>query len=53
MPVVRTYKMGDGTTRTDIDPDYERRYREFLMESTPHPDYKDDPTYHMRKDKPK
>jgi hypothetical protein len=33
MPVIRRYRMGNGTTRTEVDPDYERRYREMLMEN--------------------
>lgn len=53
MPVLRDYRMGDGSLRTIIDPDYEHRYREFLMETSPHPSYKTDPTYEMRKDKRK
>ena len=55
MPVIRNYRMGDGTTKTEVDPDYERRYREHLIASAPpqdFPHYKDDPTYHMKR-KPK
>lgn len=51
MPVVRQYKMADGTTRTEIDPDYERRYREFLVSSSPNPHFDADPTYNLRKAK--
>lgn len=53
MPVLRSYRMTDGSLRTIIDPEYERGYREFLMETTKHPSYKTDPTYDMRKDKRK
>lgn len=49
MPVMRDYKMGDGTTKTLVDPDYERRYREFLMSISEQPKYDDDPTYHLKK----
>ena len=49
MPVLRKYKMGDGSVKTDIDPDYEHRYREMLMEHSPNPGWKQDPTYNMRK----
>lgn len=49
MPVIRKYKMGDGSVREAIDPNYERRYREMLMQTTAQPDWKHDPTYHMRK----
>lgn len=47
--VVRSYRMGDGTLRTDIDPDYERRYREMLMATSTHPDFRQDPTYNMKR----
>lgn len=56
MPVIRRYTFGDGTTRTDIDPDYERRYREHLISIDSRPDYHRDPTYNMgkaRKDRQK
>jgi hypothetical protein len=51
MPVIRRYRMGNGTTRTEVDPDYERRYREMLMETAVQPHYTDDPTYNLRKPK--
>ena len=53
MPVLRDYRMGDGTIRTTIDPDYERRYREMLIQTTAHPNWKSDPTYHLSKRRPK
>lgn len=53
MPVFRNYRMADGTTRTLVDPDYEHRYREMLMATSIQPDYHRDPTYHLRKDRPK
>lgn len=53
MPVIRKYKMGDGTLREAVDPDYEQRYREMLMQTTAQPDWKHDPTYHMNKRKPR
>ncbi len=52
MPVMRDYKMGDGSTRTIISPDYEHRYREMLMETTRLPSWRQDPTYDLRKPKP-
>lgn len=45
----RQYKMPDGTLRTQVDPDYEHRYREFLMETSTHPSWRNDPTYNMRR----
>lgn len=53
LPCIRRYRMSDGTTRTDVDPDYERRYREMLV-STPdpaQPNHTDDPTYNLRRKK--
>lgn len=49
MPVIRNYLMGDGSRKVVVDQDYERRYREMLMATSPHPDYKLDPTYNMRR----
>jgi hypothetical protein len=49
MPVMRDYRMNDGTIRTIIDPDYEHRYREMLMQTTAHPSYRQDPTYDLKK----
>ena len=51
MPVIRSYKMADGSTRSLVDPDYERRYREHLMSAAVQPGYRDDPTYDMRRKK--
>lgn len=53
IPVLRDYKMADGTKRTIIDPDYERRYREMLMQTSAHPHYKLDPTYDLKKQRKK
>lgn len=54
MPVLRDYTMGNGEVRNVVDPDYERGYREFLMNTTKHPHYKLDPTYDMKRErKPK
>lgn len=52
MPVLRDYRMGDGSTRHVIDPDYERRYREMLMATTSaahFPSWRSDPTYDLRR----
>lgn len=53
MPVLRDYRMGDGSTKTVVSPDYERRYREMLMETSAHPSYKLDPTYNLAKNNAK
>lgn len=49
MPVVRSYKMWDGSKKTIVDPDYERRYREHMMIAAEQPRYQSDPTYNPRK----
>lgn len=51
MPVLRLYKMADGTQRTEVDPDYEHRYREMLMSASDNPSWRDDPTYNMKRRK--
>jgi len=51
LPCIRRYRMADGTTKTEVDPDYERRYREFLLADSSQPDYRSDPTYNLRKDR--
>lgn len=51
MPVTRDYLMQDGSKMTSVDPEYERRFREFCMQINKHPDYRNDPTYNMRKKK--
>lgn len=53
MPVIRNYLMADGSRKTEIDPDYERRYREHMMTTASYPNWRDDPTYEIRKDKHK
>lgn len=51
MPVLRDYIMGDGSRKTIIDPDYERRYREYLLTlpDDTHPNFRLDPTYDLKK----
>lgn len=51
MPVLRDYKMGDGSRKNLVDPDYERRYREFMITACgdQYPSWRNDPTYNLRK----
>jgi hypothetical protein len=49
MPVIRDYKMIDGSRKTLVDPDYERRYRAHMIENAEQPSYRQDPTYNLRK----
>lgn len=51
MPVIRNYRYANGTVKTEVDPDYERRYREFSLSESLHPHYSLDPTYNLRKDR--
>lgn len=52
MPVLRDYRMGDGSKKTLVDEDYERRYREMLMVASNNPQWRKDPTYNLRRKKP-
>lgn len=49
MPVYRNYRMGNGSVKEYVDPDYERRYREHLMKAAVQPNWQDDPTYHRKR----
>lgn len=49
MPVLRDYKIGNGEVRNVIDPEYERRYREMLVQTSVEPSWKNDPTYNMKR----
>jgi hypothetical protein len=49
MPVYRNYTMRDGRKVEYADPDYEHRYREHLVEAAEQPNWRDDPTYNMRR----
>ncbi len=51
MPVHRTYRLRDGTVLDEVDPDYERRYRAHLLETTAQPGWREDPTYNLRRKK--
>ncbi len=51
LPCIRRYTMADGTIRTEVDPDYERRYRAHLISIDTRPTYDRDPTYNMRRTK--
>lgn len=52
LPCIRDYTMRDGSKLVEVPEDYERRYRAHLMETSPHPDFRRDPTYNLRR-KPK
>lgn len=51
MPVIRAYRFGDGTVKTEVDPNYERRYREHMMTAAEQPKKDSDPTYNLRRRK--
>jgi hypothetical protein len=51
MPVIRNYKMNDGSVRVEVDPDYEHRYREHMISAALQPSWKQDPTYNLRRRK--
>lgn len=52
MPVMRDYVMPNLTKKTIVDPDYEHRYRQHMMESGSGLSFRSDPTYNLRR-KPK
>lgn len=49
MPVLRSYLMPSGERRLIVDPDYERRYREHMLTTTAQPNWRNDPTYNLRR----
>lgn len=49
MPLTRNYLMGDGSRKTNVDPEYERRFREMLVATSTEPSWRQDPTYNMRR----
>lgn len=51
MPLIRDYKMGNGTKVSEVDADYEHRYREHLMRNSDNPRYDNDPTYNLKRKK--
>lgn len=51
MPVIRDYKFANGQRKTEVDPDYERRYREHMMTAAEQPKKSEDPTYNLRRKK--
>ncbi len=51
MPVLRDYRMANGEIRITIDPDYEHRYREMLINTSSNLPYHCDPTYHLRRNR--
>lgn len=53
LPCIRNYRMGDGTTKTEVDQDYEHRYREMLMETSDALHWRNDPTYNLKKQRKK
>lgn len=48
MPVLCNYRMQDGSLRKEVEPEYERRYREHLLHGSVEDDWRDDPTYGRR-----
>lgn len=49
MPVIRDYKMPDGTTKEYVTPEFENRYRAYFFPLIPVPTWKEDPTYNLRR----
>lgn len=51
MPVYRQYRMINGEVVLEVDPDFERRYREHLVRASEQPSYRIDPTYNLKRKK--
>lgn len=51
MPLVRNYRMANGTVKELVEPEYEQRYREHMISASMAPNYKHDPTYNLRRRK--
>lgn len=49
LPCIREYRFANGKVLTEVDPDYERRYREHMMEAAAHPRWDQDEIYYARK----
>lgn len=49
MPVYRNYRMRDGSIQVYVEPDYEHRYREFMMQDAAQKSWRNDPTYNLRR----
>lgn len=51
LPCIRAYRFGNGKEMIEVDPDYERRYREHLVRNGEQPSYENDPTYNLRRER--
>lgn len=51
MPLVRDYTFANGRKVTEVDPEFEQRWRQHCMEINTAPSWRDDPTYFSRKDR--
>lgn len=49
LPVIREYRMANGTVKTEVDSNYEQRYRAHMMQASEQPDWRSDSTYNARK----
>jgi len=49
MPVMRDYRFANGEVRTVVDPDYEQRFRQHMLEAGPGDYFRFDPTYNIRR----
>jgi hypothetical protein len=49
LPCIRDYRFANGERMVEVEPDYERRYREHMMPSAEQPSYRNDPTYDLRR----
>lgn len=51
MPVIRRYVYADGSVRESVDPAYESRFSEHRLATGVGVNWRDDPTYNMKKER--
>lgn len=49
MPVIRDYRFASGKHMTVVEPDFEQGFRGYMMSNSVQPNWRDDPTYNLRK----
>jgi len=49
LPVIREYRMANGTLLRNVDPEYEQRYRAHLLSTAAQRTYHTDPSYNWRR----
>lgn len=53
MPLCRNYTFANGRKVTEVPPEFEQEWRQICMQRNSMPEWRDDPTYNLRKDRRK